>query len=345
MPQQRQAAELPGPGDIVVRSMHLRAVRADAREADFVFSTDAEDRYGEVVDQATWQLGNFGLNPVALYAHNSRELPIGRAKDVGVVDGELRGTIVFASADGNPRAENVWKLVQEGVLRAVSVGFYSHSYRWEQIDDRERLVLSDNELIEISVVPIPANPEALARMRERAIASAKAITSPKRGDATPNTQEATVPDEKNASKAALEVKDAELSDKNKALETVTAERDDERSKREVIEQRCTDLEAARTEQQARADAFELEIVDRDLAALVGKKLTAAEKPGMVKLFQADREVYATQLDAIKARPDMPQAAGKSVMGADPAPPAPTVQNKSNPGAELAAAVNKRVNRR
>lgn len=156
--------------DVLGFTARVRAVAADKRTVDVIASTDAQDRYGEIVEQV-WQLDAYQANPVVLYAHDSRELPIGKAENIRVEDGQLVATLRFVGAEVNPRAEQVWQLVQEGVLRAVSVGFIPHTYRWEKRDDREVLVLTDNELVEISVVPVPANPEALARMRARALAA------------------------------------------------------------------------------------------------------------------------------------------------------------------------------
>lgn len=342
-----KASEVSRPSDLVGRSVHLRAVREEAREADFVFSTSTIDRYGEIVEQV-WQLEHFHANPVALFGHKSGELPVGFAKDVGVVDGQLRGTIRFVSADANPKAEQVWQSIREGSLRAVSVGFVPHETRWETREDREVLVLSQNELWEISVVPIPANPEALARMRARAVADAMADVIADVATHLPGTErgepskEATVP-EKSDPTVAPSAAEAELKAKSDALDAITLELENERSKRSALELRCADLETARTSQQERADAYELELVERDISGLVGTKLTAAEKPGLLALFTADRDVYAQQLDAIKARPDMPQARKESALGADPAPPAPTAST-NDPGAELAAAAAQRMNR-
>ena len=72
---------------------------------------------------------------------------------------------MFASAKANPLAEQVWQSVQERTLRAVSVGFKPREVRKETRDDKDVYVLSDNDLYEISVVPIPSNPEALTRMK------------------------------------------------------------------------------------------------------------------------------------------------------------------------------------
>lgn len=141
--------------------------RNDAtREATFVASTAAVDSYGEIVEQV-WKLERYMANPVVLFGHQSRELPIGRSTFVGVRGGQLECTVRFASPEANPKAEQVWQLVKEDVLRAVSVGFMPGTIRWEKRNGEDVAVLSDNELHEISIVPIPANPEALAKMRAK----------------------------------------------------------------------------------------------------------------------------------------------------------------------------------
>ena len=144
-------------------TVRTKGLRPDSREADFVFSTDAVDRQGDIVEQV-WQLDSFRANPVVLFAHNSREFPIGRAKRVVVerVGGHdaLVGTIEFATHE---RAEQAWKLVRDGFLATVSVGFIPHTVKTKTVDDRTVFVLGDNELVEVSVVPVPANPEAHRR--------------------------------------------------------------------------------------------------------------------------------------------------------------------------------------
>lgn len=146
-------------------ALALKAIRQTEREVDFVASTDAVDSYGDVVDQASWQLSHYLENPVVLYGHQSRDLPIGKASNVGVRNGRLEATVRFASAEANPMAEQVWKLVQEGILRAVSVGFLPVEGRYEMRGGDEVFVWRSPILKEISVVPVPANPEALAKMK------------------------------------------------------------------------------------------------------------------------------------------------------------------------------------
>ena len=157
-------------------SLVLRTAQVKVRESadgarviDIIASTADEDSYGEIVEQK-WDLTRFQSNPVILWAHKSNEMPIGTG-DVKLVNGQLVGTITLTTDEVNPRAGEVWRAYQAKILRGISVGFRPHSYRWEKKDDREVLILSDNELYEISACPIPANPNAVMRMRQRALAA------------------------------------------------------------------------------------------------------------------------------------------------------------------------------
>lgn len=156
----------PTPGQPQNRAAAVRSVDAEKRTVDVIASTETEDSHGTILVQ-DWNLERFNRNPVVLWAHNMTlgmdELPIGRCTRAEVVDGALECTIQFAGADVNPRAEQVFQAYRQGFLRAVSVGFNPRSYRWEERDGREVLVLYDNELIELSCVPVGSNPDALAR--------------------------------------------------------------------------------------------------------------------------------------------------------------------------------------
>lgn len=154
--------------DLFVKELSFKGFEVETRTASFVASTEIQDADGDIVEQS-WRLERYKRNPVVLFAHDNRSLPIGRASEVEVKDGQLVADITFASAEANPLAENVWKSVQEGTLRAVSVGFRPHQIKSERRDDKDVYLLGDNELYEISVVPIPSNPEALARMKALAI--------------------------------------------------------------------------------------------------------------------------------------------------------------------------------
>lgn len=156
----------PKPGEPQSRAARVRSINVETRTITVVASTETEDAHGTVLVQ-DWNFTRFDRNPVILWAHNATlgldELPIGRATRREVVNGALEVDIQFAGADISLLAERVFQAYRQEFLRAVSVGFNPGSYRWEEREGREVLVFFDNELIEVSCVPIGSNPDALAR--------------------------------------------------------------------------------------------------------------------------------------------------------------------------------------
>jgi hypothetical protein len=77
--------------------------------------------------------------------------------DIRIVGERLLATAQFATRDQYPFADTVFQLIRGGFLRATSVGFLptKWKYRSDGVDFEEQ------ELLEFSVVPVPANPEAL----------------------------------------------------------------------------------------------------------------------------------------------------------------------------------------
>lgn len=144
----------------------------DARTVSFVFSDESVDRYGDIIQARGWDLANFNANPVALFGHDagSVENVVGRAKNVRVKGTELIGDIEFMGADVNPNAEAVYQMVKGGFLKTVSVGFAP--IEWKATKDKARpggVDFIKQELLEISIVPIPANPNALVQARAAGI--------------------------------------------------------------------------------------------------------------------------------------------------------------------------------
>ena len=117
-------------------------------------------------DLGGWDLGKYRKNPVILLNHNANALPIGKG-EVDVVDGKLMVDVEFDMDD--PQAAEVARKTKAGFLNAVSVGF-------NPIDATPRSMLEKShpahgqsgqyfdkaELLEISIVTIPANGEAVA---------------------------------------------------------------------------------------------------------------------------------------------------------------------------------------
>lgn len=116
-----------------------------------VASSEAEDRQGERVLQSGWQLKNFKDNPILLFMHDHTK-PIGKATRVWIdkMSNRLMFKGVISTATDVGRAAK--QLMDEGILNSFSVGF-----RPLEMDGN---VISKSELYEISLVTVPANPEA-----------------------------------------------------------------------------------------------------------------------------------------------------------------------------------------
>lgn len=283
------------------KAMHIKAIRPEMREADFVASTDTVDSYGDSVSQ-NWDLSRYQRNPVILYAHNSRELPIGRATMYAVQNGQLECTIRFAREEANPKAEQVWKLVQDKMLNAVSVGFYPHTIRYEMRNDVEVCVLDDNELFEISVVPVPANPDALGKMKLRAKGAME--NHMKTFEEVKAALEST---EKRAEAAEKRAEAAEITQRAVESENTTL-------KYELSKTREKLLAVEKAEKDAK-DA----LIERDVDALVGVKITPAEREPMLELARANRELFDKM---IEKRPEL------KLLGASPITAEPSQENSA-----------------
>lgn len=136
-----------------------------AGEYLFCASSDREDRHGDIVMQDWTNLEEFARSGPILLNHNAWALPIGKATRAEVVNGRLYVGIAFDMEDND--AARIAGKVERGFLNTVSVGF-----RPTKVVERASLgagepyaaqrgyVLSGNELMELSLATIPANPDA-----------------------------------------------------------------------------------------------------------------------------------------------------------------------------------------
>lgn len=135
-----------------------------AREpiVEFVASNDKLDRYDEVIVAEGWQLENYKKNPVFQNSHKYGDIifTLGKSLVTEIRGNALVQKILFA-VDINPVAKLAYDLYRGKFLNAVSVGFIP--IRWETGSDQSayRRKYLEQELLELSAVSIPANPDAL----------------------------------------------------------------------------------------------------------------------------------------------------------------------------------------
>lgn len=178
-----------------------KAPNGEAYDIRVVMSTEAVASDGGIIRASGWNLKRFLRNPVFLWAHDYRELPIGRVVHVEVKGEQLIGYAVFH--DKTEFARCVAELFRDGTLRAVSVGFLIRKLRseWskEPLTEAEkkagaRWVADEAELLELSAVPVPADAGALKKGVTEADAREQSETATEAsdiGDPAPEPAQAT----------------------------------------------------------------------------------------------------------------------------------------------------------
>ena len=155
----------------------VRKDEAGARKMTFVASDGTRDSAGTVLNQNGWKLERFNNNGIIGYQHkvygswDGTENPdnvIGKGYAY-VKDGKLMVDVEFEPAEINELAEKIYQKLLFGSLKAVSVGFMPVGRgQWgkddESLDGKNpTYYYAGQELLEVSVVNIPANPNALKK--------------------------------------------------------------------------------------------------------------------------------------------------------------------------------------
>jgi len=149
-----QEEKLFATGEITItKGVHEKGVSENGTFT-FIASGIKEDRYGEIVDPSGWDFKAFKKNPVMLWGHNHSIPAIARVTKIWKDEKQ-----VYAEAEWAPTpfAQEIRQLVEAGFIGAVSVGFIPRE--WEGEWPNYKFI--DQELLEISVVNVPAYAEAL----------------------------------------------------------------------------------------------------------------------------------------------------------------------------------------
>lgn len=156
--------------------------------AEFIVSTVVRDRHGDIVEPTGClpHLKNYARNPRIFFAHRTEDLPIASARDpegnlclsVDKENGLIRSTAWFHGE--TPESELIFRLVARKELQAASIGFLPvkaailECEAVQEATEKGDIVMDfrntgnpimqflEWDMIEWSIVPIPANQEALA---------------------------------------------------------------------------------------------------------------------------------------------------------------------------------------
>jgi HK97 family phage prohead protease len=186
-------------------------INEEKKSVTSVITTDSVDRDGEVVLPGGISLDNFRNNPVVLWAHDYKSAPIGKCVEVKQDSTGLRATTEFANTE---RGREAFELYKGGFLKGFSIGFIpdrsaTGAPTQKELQGRSdwkgaKSIIRKSEMVEYSAVPIPANPQALARawhdhdlLISKALAQELQIMdTPSETSVTPTTSTSNAPDNK-----------------------------------------------------------------------------------------------------------------------------------------------------
>lgn len=170
-----QAGTIKADDDIVVLQTAIPTIRAlgddeaeGAPRIEFIITDESIDRENDRISIDGWTLDEYKRNPVVLWAHSSRDLPVAKAITLERSLDQLRSVAEFTPQDVNPFGHMVYRLYKAGFLHAVSVGFRPTEYSYDP-DRGYGINFLKQTLLEYSAVPVPANPNALAIARSSGI--------------------------------------------------------------------------------------------------------------------------------------------------------------------------------
>lgn len=158
----------------------VKAINEEDRILRFTASTEDQDRDGDIITVDGWDLKNYLKNPVVLFGHNYWDLPVGKTVNIQKdnVNKRLVHDVKFPTKDEYEFADTVYRLAKSGYLNTVSVGFQGkesvpiYDDGATEYNGKNRYVgrkYIKQELLEISIVPVPANPQALQEAKSKGL--------------------------------------------------------------------------------------------------------------------------------------------------------------------------------
>ncbi len=144
---------------------------------DVVINTAAVDRHDTIVDPRGVNLTHYLNNPVLQYQHGCDnavgDRVMGKVKSFDLADDAIGARVVFDLEDAF--AAELFRKYSQKWMRGFSIGFIPHGYAvdnlaGESVDaegrpqqtNKEVLRYTAWDLVELSCVAVPSNPEALA---------------------------------------------------------------------------------------------------------------------------------------------------------------------------------------
>ena len=144
-------------------SGEIKSVDTANRTLTILASDESLDRDFDIIKMSGWQLENYIKNPVVLFCHKYDEPAIAACIKILKTKDSLILTHKFPTKGVYPKADIIFSLYSEKVMRASSVSFLPLEWIPNKDEDGKTLlgrIFTKQELLEHSLVPVPANPNA-----------------------------------------------------------------------------------------------------------------------------------------------------------------------------------------
>lgn len=160
----------------LIESPVVRRISGEDRVVEFVASDNTVDSYGTIIPVDKWDLTRYQKNGAVGYMHDvygdSWSIKADPDDIIGkgvafVEDEQLIVRIEFEPPELNAKADKIFRKIQFGSLNAVSVGFMpTKEGHWgdkTRGENEDVYYYDGQELLEVSVVNIPSNANAVRR--------------------------------------------------------------------------------------------------------------------------------------------------------------------------------------
>ena len=139
--------------------LEVREVGDESRTITGIATTPRVDSYGDIVEPEGVQY----RGPVNLYLYHDTRLPVGnvefgKATKAGI---PFKAKLPDVKEEGTvrERVNEAWHSLKYKLLQAVSIGFKPIEYTY--MDDSHGIHYHSWEMLELSLVGVPANPDAM----------------------------------------------------------------------------------------------------------------------------------------------------------------------------------------
>lgn len=141
-----------------------------AFKKSFIISDESVNSYGFAILTGGIKLDNAKRNCPAFYDHRTWETPIGHWENLRIENNKLLGDLVIEGADD--REKDYIRKIENGDVKGASGGF--DPITWTEDEKYMKKgqtapTLSESELFEASITPLPGNSNCLALKKENSL--------------------------------------------------------------------------------------------------------------------------------------------------------------------------------